>query len=207
MEYLTDITVFSNMERNLNYTDIRIENYGNYFKCHKCPVSKVGANLLLDCIEIDYGGNSGLLYGGFQDMFTSVTNSGPITHLCEEFVIIISLPQDDYSNTKLDKYASIKQQFNKRCLFKIDIDGFRECFKKSDIKNVYFPDATKPVLFNKLLYEDVYLMRYEYECALEDINQLLKNKHWNFARKSKCIDDIRLLQEFECYRILKSSFS
>lgn len=207
MEYLDDKSMILNLEKSLNYTDIRVENTGNYFKCHKCPVEKVGANLMLDCIEIEYAGKLGLMYGGFQDLFTSAIIAGPITQLCSKFAIVISLPDSDYNSTELQRNAEIIQHINNRCLFKLDMRRFRKCMCYGNIKNVFIPNASKPVLFNKLYFEDIYRLRFDYEIPLQDIDIVIAQKNWSSARVSKCLYDRHWLSTYDCGVILKHDVS
>lgn len=207
MEFLDDRSTILNLEKSLNYTDIRVENTGNYFKCHKCPVDRIGANLMLDCIEIEYEGALGLMYGGFQDLFTSAVVAGPITQLCSRFTIVVSLPDDNYDSTELQKNAEIVQHINERCLFKLDIRRFRECMCYENIRNVFIPNATKPVLFNKLYFEDVYRLRFDYEIPLKEIDVIIAQKGWSVARVSKCLYDRHWLSTYDCGVILKHDVS
>lgn len=203
MEYLNDKSMILNLEKSLNYTDIRVESTGNYFKCHKCSVEAIGANLMLDCLEIEYAGKLGLMYGGFQDLFTSAIIAGPITQLCSKFAIVISLPDDNYSSTELQRNAEIVQHINNRCLFKLDMCGFRKCMCYENIKNVFIPNASKPVLFNKLYFEDIYRLRFDYEIQLQDIDIVVKQKNWSSSRISKCLYDRHWLSTYDCGVILK----
>lgn len=207
MEFLDDRSTILNLEKSLNYTDIRIENTGNYFKCHKCPVDRIGANLMLDCIEIEYEGELGLMYGGFQDLFTSAVVAGPITQLCSRFTIVVSLPDDNYDSTELQKNAEIVQHINERCLFKSDIRRFRECMCYENIRNVFIPNAPKPVLFNKLYFEDVYRLRFDYEIPLKEIDVIIAQKGWSATRASKCLYDRHWLSTYDCGVILKPDVS
>lgn len=207
MEFLDDRSTILNLEKSLNYTDIRVENTGNYFKCHKCPVDRIGANLMLDCIEIEYEGKLGLMYGGFQDLFTSAVVAGPITQLCSRFTIVVSLPDDDYDLTELQRNAEIVQHINDRCLFKLDIRRFRECMCYENIRNVFIPNAPKPVLFNKLYFEDIYRLRFDYEIPLKEVDVIIAQKGWSSTRVSKCLYDRHWLSTYDCGVILKHDVS
>lgn len=186
---LTENDIFK-IDRASNFTQTSLGDLG--YECVEEPVSKMGVNILLDCIKVELFGCSGVMYSGYYSIRFKNIHYRQIAAYDDCFITVISmLSVNDTFKRQLAESGLQVMQIQSRSLvvlYEEDLIRLRCLIKPV---NVFIPKVRNPVLFSRIVYEDVYLLRFREKCR---INALTLPKNWSAQRRDMFYISVQYLQ-------------
>ena len=187
---LTEEDIFK-IDCTSNFTSASLGDLG--YECVEEPVSDMGVNILLDCVKVKIFNYYGVMYSCYYNRLSSDIHYRQITDCSDDFITIISMLEvDDAFKLTLKKNEIQFIQIKSKILIVLHSE---ELLKVKDLIkpiSVFIPKVDSPVLFSRILYEDVYLLRFRNKCKM---SMMVVPEHWSTQRKDVFYTSVRYLQE------------